>query len=213
MGALRRRDGRQGRRGDRSFEPLEGRDLLSIAPLLYAARANHALHAAADVGTPQPTPREAARERFFASFIGRAETGPPRFTDQAYQVFFVGPMTSSTFLRGNLVMRVYVPKDPTQPITGQAAMIVRNVSNTGNELVLDLQGDAQASGLAKPTQLTWTVNGSSGGLYSGATGQGTVTIRYRHFGNAVGPRVIPGAATVIFHGTLVVNGVTNVLRF
>ena len=31
----------------------------------------------------------------------------------------------------------------------------------------------------RPTRFTWTVNGSSGGTFSGATGQGTVEIRYQ----------------------------------
>ena len=71
-------------------------------------------------------------------------------------------------------MAFAIPTDPTQPITGQAVMIVKNVSNTGNELILDLQGDPTSlDQMGRPTRYTWTVDPASGDLFTESTGQGT----------------------------------------
>ena len=44
-------------------------------------------------------------------------------------------------MHGDLQMAIYPPADPSGQATGLAALIVKNVSNSGNLLVLDLQGD------------------------------------------------------------------------
>ena len=57
-------------------------------------------------------------------------------------------------------------------------MFVKNYSNTGNLLILDLQGNLQSLFHGVPTQLTWTVNSGSAGTFSGSTGQGTGQVLY-----------------------------------
>jgi hypothetical protein len=203
-----------------AVEWLEGRDL-PTAPALLAGPVS-----SADLGpvsarpgptaaaVPQvPTPHELAREQFVAKFSGSFVTGPGRFTDQASQTFIKGGGTSSAFLHGDIQMAVYSPVDPNGQTTGTAALIVKNVSNSGNLLVLDLQGDTTSLDRAgRPTRFTWTVDGSSGGTFSGATGQGTVEIRYWSGGKLPARARMAGSAGVIFRGRIDTNGITNVLR-
>jgi hypothetical protein len=190
-------------------ERLDDRAVPSLAPFLYGA----ALAARPALAAPGLTPHETAREQFSASYVGSVRFGPGRTTDQAAQAFFVGPMTATAFRHGNLVMAIYTPTDPTQPATGQVAMIVRNVANSGNELILDLRSDTPASVDAPPTRLTWTVDGASSGAFTNATGSGTVTIRYRRLTPFSVRHTRSGVATVGFHGLLNTTGLNNVLRF
>jgi hypothetical protein len=219
MGYSRRQHKAKRQHSPVTLETLEGRELLSIAPYLYAAQAAQEFArlkatdvAASPASNGVPTPHELARQRFTASYTGQVLFGPGRTTAQLSQAFFVGAMTSSAFLHGNLVMSVITPIDPTQSVTGQAALIVRNVSNSGNELILDLQG-GPPSATTPPTHLTWTVNGSSGGAFTNATGQGTVDIRYRRFTHPTASGTQAAVATVVFRGLLDTTGLNNVLRF
>src|SRR5262245_41976503 len=164
------------RRRAPSVESLEARDL-PTPPTFFANVPR--VSAAALAGAASPTPHEQARRAFVAKFKGRFITGPGRLTDQASQTFISGGGTSNTFMHGDLQMAVYTPRDPAAGTTGIAALIVKNVSNSGNLLVLDLVGDTQSLDRAgRPTRFTWTVDGSSGGTFAGADGQGTVKIRY-----------------------------------
>ena len=158
------------------FDWLDGRDL-PTAPTLLAGpvssvslnliAAHAGLQAAATI-PHVPTPHELARQRFVAKFSGPFVTGAGRFLDQASQTFITGGGMSSAFLHGNLQVALYTPVNPKGQTTGIAALIVKNVSNTGNLLVLDLQGDTQSlDGGGRPTRFTWTVDGSSGGTFSG----------------------------------------------
>jgi hypothetical protein len=195
-------------------EALEPRSLLSVAPIFYAnmARSARAVPAAADVSSPLPVPHEQVREAFDAKFSGRYIVGPGRFTDQAFQIYISGGGTASAFLHGNLLMEIFTPVDPASPTTGAASLVVKNVSNTGNLLGLTLQGDPVVDRLGRPTHMTWTVNGSSGGTFNGATGQGTVEIRYTPSGK-LPPRALgAGGAAVIFRGQVNTTGIGNILR-
>ena len=202
-------------------EWLDGRDLPTAPTLLAGPVSSVSLNLIAAHAGPQvattiphvPTPHELARQKFVAKFSGPFVTGPGRFLDQASQTFITGGGISSAFLHGNLQMAVYTPVDPKGQTTGIAALIVKNVSNTGNLLVLDLQGDTQSLDRGgRPTRFTWTVDGSSGGTFSGATGQGTVEIRYQPGGKLPDRAQSAGTAGVIFRGLLDTNGVTNILR-
>jgi hypothetical protein len=209
MGDLSHANERRRRRA-LTIERLEARDL-PTPPTFYLGPPK--VHLAALADSSQPTPHEQARRAFVAKFAGNFITGPGRLTDQASQSFISGGGTSSAFLHGDLQMAVYVPRDPSSNTTGLAALIVKNVSNTGNLLVLDLQGDTQSlDGAGRPTRFTWTVDGSSGGTFSGADGQGTVEIRYRPGGQLPKRASSAGNAAVIFRGFLNTNGVTNILR-
>jgi hypothetical protein len=200
-------------------ERLEGRDLPTAPALLAGTVAPvhpgstlSQTQAAAAV-PPEPTPHELARQKFVAKFSGSFITGPPRFTDQASQTFIQGGGTSSAFLHADLQMGVYTPVDPNHETTGIAALIPKNVSNSGNILVFDLQGDTTSlDRMGRPTRFTWTVDSSSGGTFSGSTGEGTVEIRYWR-GGKLPPRAwSAGGAGVIFRGRIETNGVTGILR-
>lgn len=210
------------RRVGLTVEWLENRNLLTaptllagptravdLGSILSQARAQPITAAIAHI----PTPYELARQKFNARFAGSFATGAGRFTDQAMQVYVKGGGTSSAFLHADIQMALYTPADPTGQTTGTAALIVKNVTNSGNLLVLDLQGDTTTLDRAgRPTHFTWTVDGSSGGTFGGATGQGTVDIYYRGGGKL--PRQAKGAGSVgvIFKGLIDTNGVTNLLR-
>jgi hypothetical protein len=196
-------------------ERLEGRDLPTAPALLAGPVSSVNLGSLLAQAGPQatatvphlPTPHELARQKFAAKFSGSFITGRGRFSDQASQTFIKGGGTSNDFLHGDLQMAVYTPIDPAGETTGIAALIVKNVSNSGNLLILDLRGDtASLDHTGRPTRFTWTVNGSSGGTFSGAAGEGTVEIRYRPGGK------LAARAGVIFRGRIETNGVTNVLR-
>ena len=165
----------------------------------------------ADLGTP--TPHELAREQFRATFSGPYLAGPPRFVGQGKQLLIIGNGNSSAFLRGNVQIGLFLPATPTGTITGTANLEDLNVTNSGNQLGLDLQGSAQdVDRFGRPTHLTWTTNGNSGGTFTGAIGQGTLDIRYlpglqRHHGKG------DGTALTLFKGRVFVTGVNNVLRF
>jgi hypothetical protein len=200
-------------------ERLEGRDLPTAPALLAGTVAPvhpgstlSQTQAAAAV-PPEPTPHELARQKFVAKFSGSFITGPPRFTDQASQTFIKGGGTSNDFLHGDVQMAVYTPVDPNGETTGIAALIVKNVTNSGNLLVLDLQGDTTSLDRAgRPTRFTWTVDGSSGGTFSDSTGEGTVEIHYWPGAKLPARARSAGGAGVIFRGQIETNGVTNLLR-
>ena len=203
------------------LEALEPRALLTAPVLFTATRAaplgivRAALPAAVAGPRPdaEPTPHERARQRFEARFAGSFATGPGRYTDQAAQTYSQGGGTSNTFLHGDLQMVVFSPLDPAQPTTGLAALIDKNVADSGNLLLLDLVGDPSSVDRGgRPTRLTWTVNDGSGGSFQGASGEGTVEIRYRP-GGKLPPRArSAGSVGVIFRGQLATLGVVNVLR-
>jgi hypothetical protein len=161
---------------------------------------------------PNLTSHEAAREAFTASFTGQAFFGPGRTTDEASQAYFIGTMTSSAFFHGRFQMDFFVPNDPTQPVTGQAALSDRNISNSGNQLIVDLTSTAPAGQAPQPTQWTWTVNGASGGTFANATGQGTARVFYRHLTRPDAHGTSSGVATVLFRGLVNTTGINNVLK-
>ena len=164
-----------------------------------------------EMGTP--TPREQKREQFRAAFEARFFNGPPRFVEEAKQIYFLGVGGSNQFLHGNLQMRLFTPKDPAGTVVGTAGLFDRN-NNSSGVLLLFLSGnpnDVDAAG--RPTHLTFDVNGGggSGGTYASSTGQGTVDIRYfpgRHaphrpyHGEA-------GTANVIVRGMIFTAGTNN----
>jgi len=187
----------------------------SLANLLASTSrsASTAAPAADSTDVGQPTARELARQAFTAKFSGMYVAGPGRYTNQKAQFFITGGGMSTAFLKGDVQVGLFTPVDPSQPTTGIAALIDKNASNSGNILVLDLQGDTSTLDSAgRPTHFTWTVDGSSGGTFSGATGSGTLDIRYWTGGKRIANAPRSGKAGVIFKGLVNTNGVTNILR-
>jgi hypothetical protein len=226
------------RRAMRKLTPavfrLESREVLSrVAPVGHSlgsprpaaivapASAAHPLATTA----PVPTPQELARERYVAvaTRIQVGEAGP-RFTDQKAQFLYAGSGGSNRNVALRLVMRLYTPLDPTAPVTGLASVRNRDVATTGTNLILDLTGStANLDAFGRPTHLTWTVDGSSGGSYAGAVavnpdgtpGVGTLDITYSGNPNhAPHGGVNAGSANAILRGFIQTNnGVTQVTSF
>jgi hypothetical protein len=159
----------------------------------------------------QPTPHELLRQRFTAKASGSFVSGPGRFTDQSLQGSIEATGGSSDSLHIDLRMQFFVPNDPTQPVTGVAALIPRNVSTTGSTLILDLTALPRGGSTALPGHFTWTVDGSSGGLYTSAggfgTGQGTLDVHYGALRNGRGRAFEMGRASVVVQGLVNAGGI------
>lgn len=205
----------------RSFSPwierLEVREVLT-APALLAGPVHHAKSfaaqlAALDPSTGAPTRREQHRQSFSARFKGDFTTGPGRFTDQASQTYMFGGGNSNMILHTDVQLGFFTYKDASKPATGLAALIAKDVGNTGNELDLILVGDpASIDRRGRTTRFTWTVADTSGGTFAGATGQGTLRLIYMPGGKFTKRAFGGGTAGAIFQGSVDTNGVNNILR-
>src|SRR4051812_31612364 len=176
---------KQRRRAGPAVERLESRRLLSggaaagtpgHTPL--AGRAPSALQSSGPSGDTSSTPPDRTRQGFFAAFTGSYAVGPGRIEGQAVQTYLNVAGTSSTFLHGQAQVAVATPTDPTQGLTGSATLLDKNYAQTGNFLMLDLQGDPRPRPDGRPARLSWTVANSSSGTFAGAEGQGTLLISY-----------------------------------
>lgn len=213
MGPSERSRGSAKRRRGLQLERLEGRDLLSVVPIFMAqhgravASANDAaVSALAGAGdtTGQPTPRTLHRQAYMAKFSGTYGIAPGAYTDQKLQGYVFATGGSNQSLHLELQMRFFIPKDPTQPATGVATLLPRNAATTGSTLILDLTSVPNGSG-SLPTHYTWTVDSSSGGLYTNGggfgQGQGTLDIRYLTGGRR------SGRASIVIQGQVNASGI------
>lgn len=212
------------RRAGLAVERLEARGLLSVVPI-FMARGHLAAHdppalltsiSASDPGTlaaaaGQPTPHELARQHFVSKASGSFVTGPGRYSNQALQAYINASGGSTHSLHVDVQVRYFVPTDPTQPITGVATLIPRNVSTTGSTLILDLQAPPAAGSTALPGHFTWTVDPTSGGLYTNAggfgMGQGTLDVHYVAGGKRPGRVFSAGRAFLVLHGLINADGI------
>ena len=172
-----------------AVEGLESRALLSsfpsagmhhvhTLPSAAISSAERALGAAVDLGAP--TANELAKQRFTARLTGSFVTTTGRFQNQPLQGEIVAAGGSNQSLRINSQMQFFLYRDPTVAPNGQIALTPKNVSSTGNLLLLDLTADPNSlvHGIL-PAHYTWTVNGGSAGLWQGATGTGTLDVGFR----------------------------------
>jgi hypothetical protein len=197
---------------------MESREMLTVMPhhLSSDARAARVTSQVAPASTEiagVPTAHEMARTAFGARFQGSYTTGPGRLTNQALLTYFKGGGTSNQFFHGDALIVINTPSDSSQPVTGTAQLFDKNVATTGSALVLDLRGSAPASPLKPPTQLTWTVDSSSGGAYTNATGQGTLDLIYFPGGKRPARALQAGTAGAVFQGQVTTTGVGNILQF
>ena len=188
-----------GRRNQRTFDALEGRDLMSITPMLgllspQIVRAS----ALANVAVPPvtsfdggsgitkymaaPRPNEVARRTFKGAFAGRVVELPPRLVDQARQFSIVAGGNTNQFLHGTLQLRYYTPQPGSGATmtTGTFGILDRSTASNG-VILADLTGDpVQVDGRGRPTQFNFVVNGGggSGGIYASSVGNGVLKIRY-----------------------------------
>ncbi len=155
-----------------------------------------------------PTPHELARRHFTANYVGNFNTGPGQTNLQSLRVQIIGAGTSSQFLHTNISMIVTNPTDPTASITGQTALYNKNSGNTGDVLILDLASDPGQAPSKPATNYTWTVNAGSGGTFSNAIGQGTLSISYGPGRGKSSPRVFSsGRAYLKFTGSVSTTGI------
>jgi hypothetical protein len=196
---------------------MESRDLLSaLSVRLHPATtslASTAVQTRQGADDMVPTAHENAREAFGARFQGPFVTGPGRFKGDALLTYVKGGGTSNQFLHGNVLIQITTPKDPTARVTGTAELIAKNVATTGTILVLTLDGSAPSDTSKPPTHLTWTVNSSSSGLYTNATGQGTLDLIYFPGGHRPQRSFDAGSAGAVFKGKINATGVGNILVF
>jgi hypothetical protein len=196
------------------IENLETRELLTFtlvhhtslaAPGTLAALANRAaVQASATSGsgsgsssTPPPsvdltgtlTPHEIRRETFAGRFKGNYVIGPGRTTAQAMQLSSKGYGGANQSFHLWTDMRITVPTDPTQPVTGVIYVISWNVGTTGTQLFLDLVGDPATKVNGIPTHYTWSVDPTSSGIYgsAGGYGMGNGTLNIKFFRPSPGP--------------------------
>jgi hypothetical protein len=159
------------------------------------------------------TVHEQKRQAFTALFKGPYVVGAGRFTDQRSQIYISGGGTSNMFLHGNLQLGLFTPSDTSQSTTGLASLADKNVSDTGNILILDLVANPESvDRRGRPTEFTWTVNAASGGAYALATGQGTLQVRYFPGGRLPARAREAGTAGLVFKGQIYTTGITNLLR-
>jgi hypothetical protein len=216
----RKRANRSDRRFAPAFEGLEIREVPSSTALiassvLVPAAAGGAGSGGTGQGSSSPIPL--LFRPFTARFQGGFVVGAPRAAGQISQTYMFGGGNSSAFLHGDLQLAYFTPADPTQPVFGQAVMIVKNVANTGNELIVDftaVPGAVDRKG--RPTLFTWTVDPASGGVFSQGAGSGTLRLIYSpgHFPGQghLHQAVTGGHLGVIFQGTVGTTNLTSTLR-
>lgn len=165
--------------------------------------------------TGQPSPHEAARQRFSARFSGPFTVGAGRFSSQAQQVYIRGSGGSNQFLHGDAQLAVITPTDPSEPLGGSMTMFDRNINTNGSlgiQLVADRATDLDAAG--RPVHLTiYDIKSEeSGGSYAAATAVGTVDIRYKPSSRRSPGVLSQGTATITVRALIYTSGTNGILR-
>lgn len=191
-----------GRRKAWSFDPLEGRELLSVTPMLAQAAGRLSPGAALAISTANPIDpvnilnngsgitqdpsparaNEVARRAFKGVFAGRVVEVAPRLVDQERQFAITAPGGTNQFLHGTLQMRYFTPSAVADAGTfsGGALSMSDRSTNSGGVILANLGFPTQFDGRGRPTAYSFVVNGGggSGGIYSSSVGNGTVAIIY-----------------------------------
>ena len=153
------------------LERLESRALLSSRPLGALSPGRHP--PAADVaqfvpvlypaGTPQPTPAEVQRESFVNKSVGRYVIGPGRFNTQQISIHGYGKESSSNLSRvSRFQYLIFEPTDRSNPVVGAINFMPANITASGANIVLDLEGPTGTEVNGLPTHLYWVNDYSSG---------------------------------------------------
>jgi hypothetical protein len=211
----RKRADRSFRRFSPEFEVLEIREVLSSSSLIASSVLIPIAAGGADQNSTFTIPL--LYRPFSARFQGGYVVGTPRAAGQVSQTYMFGGGNSSAFLHGDIQLAYFTPADPTQPVFGQATMIVKNVSNTGNLLVVDftaVPGAVDRHG--RPTEFTWTQDPASGGAFTQGAGSGTMRLIYSpgHFPGQghLTHAITGGHLGVIFQGTIGTTNLNSTLR-
>jgi hypothetical protein len=159
-----------------TFEGLESRAVLSSHPIGAPFPGKHV--PVADVqqfvpvlyppGTPQPTPAEIQRESFVNKAVGRYTIGPGRFDTQAISIHGAGKKsTSNVSLTTRFQYLIFEPTDPSKPVIGAMNIMARNITFSGSNVILDLQGPTGTEVNGLPTHLYWVNDLGSGATFTG----------------------------------------------
>ena len=226
--------GPRGRRRRPELERLEDRELPTFtlvhqaamaAPGTLVVLASHAAavaRASGNANTPRPadtmgtlSPRERARQTFIGRYKGNYVIGPGRTSDQALQLSSLGYGGGNQARFWWTNMRITVPKDPSQPVTGVIYIISRNVGTTGTQLFLDLVGDRATAVNGIPSFYTFSVDPASSGIYAQGggygTGAGTLHIQFFRPGPGPVPHSLKGQMNFAINGLIDTSGNFNLL--
>jgi len=193
---------------------------LSIDPALLPGIINRLY------GSNPPTPAEVRREAFVVKFVADYTVGPPRFSDRATTIHGVtngDVVVSNQFQKGRAQFVLFPPADPNarpdygnpyaNQVTGQTAIFEQNFLQTGNLLILDLNGPAGTEANGLPTRLNWSFDGASGGAYTGVTGflqgAGVVDLKYLPDANPLPGSAGSGRVLFTFQGLLNQSQIVN----
>lgn len=192
-------------------DQLETRELPALSPVLLAQSPvfQNPIRKAQAAASDNPFLRYSP---FRATYSGQFFSGPGRQAGQASQLYYSGSGGSNSYLHGDIHMITVQFADPTQPTVGRVDLIAKNVTNSGNQLHMDLHAVPGAVDKAgRPTLFTYTVDdGNSGGTFNSAQGTGTVQVHYMP--NRANGRQPSGGFNMLFKGQIGINGIDNVLR-
>jgi hypothetical protein len=158
------------------LEGLETRALLSSRPIGAPFPGEHPpaidvqqfVPALYPTGTPQPTPAEIQRQSFVNKAVGRYSIGPGRFDTQSLSIHGYGKKSSSNLSRvTRFQYLVFEPTDRSMPVTGAMNIMSANITMSGANLVLDLQGPTGTEVNGLPTHLFWYNDLGSGATFTG----------------------------------------------
>ncbi len=161
-----------------------------------------------------PTPHEQLRENFVAVFYGPYIIGPPRFTGDISQTYANAGGNSTAFLHGNIQLGFQTPSSASQGPSGSATLYPKSFLMTGSFIIVQISGDPSQPPNGRPTTLNWIVTSASSGAFANASGSGTIQLIY-HPGNGGYLHASGwgrGNVSIIFRGTLVLDGTSNPLR-
>lgn len=177
---------------------------------------NYALSQFQTLNGLTPTQHEIARETLVAKQVGEYIVGPPRFTNQSFQIALKTSGGSNQSFHMNLLGAIYMPKTPGDPITGVVSLLPKNVAETGSVAVLDLVGDPNSLDHGLPTHFTWTSDPNSGGVYLNGggfgIGYGTLDIHYTASGKLRQRATGGGNATIVVQGLIDTGGVFSPIQ-
>jgi hypothetical protein len=195
-----------------AIRPLEIRDLPASAPLILAAQSNapKGVIQAADTNFDGASPFT-KYSSFRATFSGQFFEGPGRSADQKSQGFLSGAGNSSMFLHGDFQMATVRYEDPAKPSQAIALLIPKNITNSGNQLSVEMEAvPGSVDRFGRPTLWTWTVDSGSGGTFDGAVGSGTAQVIYMN--KRIRNGWPSGNFNILFKGNVGTTGIGNLLR-
>jgi hypothetical protein len=148
------------------------------------------------IPTPQPSVQELHREFFQFKGFPDYSISAPRFSGQLETIHASGTRGGSNqFLNGRPQMVLFPSTDSSQPATGVVNIIASNILESGASVILDLtETKVNAQGLPDPNgtyvrgpgglpeYVTWTLDVTSGAVYTGSTGN-TPNPTYAAFAN------------------------------